>query len=226
MTYYFKILLFSFIIPFIFSFHPKILFYKKFKILIKSIFLTSIPFILWDIIFTSYNIWGFNKLYTSSFYIINLPIEEILFFIIIPFVCLYTHYVLERYNISLFNIENWILINRILSIILLIIALINFYKAYTFFCCLFCSLLMLTVEIKKIKINYNIFYTSFILIMIPFTIVNGALTGLFYEQLVVWYNNSENTGIRLFTIPIEDIIYAYQLILSNLVIFKIFQEKI
>tara|TARA_B100000579_G_C22134421_1_gene533508 strand:- start:220 stop:477 length:258 start_codon:yes stop_codon:yes gene_type:complete len=85
---------------------------------------------------------------------------------------------------------------------------------------------MLTVEIKKIKINYNIFYTSFILIMIPFTIVNGALTGLFYEQLVVWYNNSENTGIRLFTIPIEDIIYAYQLILSNLVIFKIFQEKI
>ena len=62
--------------------------------------------------------------------------------------------------------------------------------------------------------------------MIPFTIVNGALTGLFYDQLIVWYNNSENTGIRLLTIPIEDIIYAYQLILSNLVIFKIFQEKI
>ena len=226
MTYYFKILILAFIIPFIFSFHPKILFYKKFKILIKSIFLTSIPFILWDIIFTSYNIWGFNKLYTSSFYIINLPIEEILFFIIIPFVCLYTHYVLEKYNISLFNVENWRLINRILSLILLIIALINFYKSYTFFCLLFCSLLMFTVEIKKIKINYNIFYTSFILLMIPFAIVNGALTGLFYDQLVVWYNNSENTGIRLFTIPIEDIIYAYQLILSNLVIFKIFQGKI
>tara|TARA_B100001996_G_C18504518_1_gene532790 strand:- start:77 stop:757 length:681 start_codon:yes stop_codon:yes gene_type:complete len=226
MTYYFKILILAFIIPFIFSFHPKILFYKKFKILIKSIFLTSIPFILWDIIFTSYNIWGFNKLYTSSFYIINLPIEEVLFFIIIPFVCLYTHYVLEKYNISLFNVENWRLINRILSLILLIIALINFYKSYTFFCFLFCSLLMFTVEIKKIKINYNIFYTSFILLMIPFAIVNGALTGLFYDQLVVWYNNSENTGIRLFTIPIEDIIYAYQLILSNLVIFKIFQGKI
>ncbi len=225
MTYYFKILIFSFIIPFIFSFHPKISFHKKFNILFKSILLTSLPFILWDIIFTSYHIWGFNKNHISDFYIINLPIEEVLFFIIIPFCCLYTHYVLEKYNISLFEIENWKSINSIIAVILLGISLINFYKAYTFFCCLFCSLLIFTIEIKKIKINYNIFYTSFIILMIPFILVNGALTGMFYEQLVVWYNNSENTGLRIFTIPAEDIIYAFQLILSNLVIYKIFQNR-
>ena len=192
MTYYFKILIFSFIIPFIFSFHPKIFFYKKFNILFKSILLTSLPFILWDIIFTSYNIWGFNKNHISNFHIINLPIEEILFFIIIPFCCLYTHYVLEKFNISLFKIKNWKSINSIIAISLLVIGLINFYKAYTFFCCVFCSLLIFTIEIKKIKVNYNIFYTSFIIIMIPFIIVNGALTGLFYDQIVVWYNNNEN----------------------------------
>ena len=42
--------------------------------------------------------------------------------------------------------------------------------------------------------------------MIPFVIVNGALTGLFLNQQVVWYNQNEILNIYLFTIPIEDII--------------------
>tara|TARA_B100000131_G_C17814041_1_gene490900 strand:- start:281 stop:481 length:201 start_codon:yes stop_codon:yes gene_type:complete len=56
--------------------------------------------------------------------------------------------------------------------------------------------------------------------MVPFILVNGALTGLFFKQVVVWYEPSEILGVFLLTIPIEDIVYAYQLILTNLIIYK------
>jgi lycopene cyclase domain-containing protein len=62
--------------------------------------------------------------------------------------------------------------------------------------------------------------------LIPFFIVNGILTGSFIENEVVWYNNSENLGIRLFTIPIEDTIYALSLILTNLALTEYFQSKL
>ena len=60
--------------------------------------------------------------------------------------------------------------------------------------------------------------------MIPFVIVNGALTGMF-DQMVVWYNSDHIIGLRLITIPIEDSIYALQLILFNLITYKFFVKN-
>ena len=64
-----------------------------------------------------------------------------------------------------------------------------------------------------------------LLITAPFVIVNGSLTGLFFNQTVVWYNELEMLGVYLFTIPIEDLIYAYQLILFNLIIYQMLIKK-
>jgi len=50
--------------------------------------------------------------------------------------------------------------------------------------------------------------------------VNGILTGSFIEGEVVWYNNTENLGLRIFTIPIEDFAYAFSMILYNLLLIE------
>ncbi|MGB2386692.1 MAG: lycopene cyclase domain-containing protein [Flavobacteriaceae bacterium] len=42
------------------------------------------------------------------------------------------------------------------------------------------------------------------------------------ESQVVWYNNAENLGLRMGTIPVEDSIYAYSMILMNLFLFEYF----
>ena len=59
--------------------------------------------------------------------------------------------------------------------------------------------------------------------MIPFLIVNGLLTGSFIEGEVVWYNNAENLGIRLGTIPIEDIVYAFNLLYPGIILIEKFK---
>jgi len=56
--------------------------------------------------------------------------------------------------------------------------------------------------------------------LIPFFIVNGILIGSFIEEPVVWYNNTENLGIRLGTVPIEDIGYAFVMLFSNIILIE------
>ncbi len=66
------------------------------------------------------------------------------------------------------------------------------------------------------------FLVSYAIILIPFLLVNGFLTAV----PVVLYNDVENLGVRIYTIPVEDIFYGMLLILMNIVIYeKLYQRK-
>ena len=54
-------------------------------------------------------------------------------------------------------------------------------------------------------------------------IVECAAVGIPDE--VVWYNDNQNLGIRFFTIPVEDFVYAFSMILSVLYLFDFFKKK-
>lgn len=68
-------------------------------------------------------------------------------------------------------------------------------------------------------------YFSYLVTLIFFFIVNGVLTGSYIDEPVVWYNNSQNLGIRMGTIPFEDIFYGFLLIASIIQIFEYLNEK-
>ncbi|MBN1415663.1 MAG: lycopene cyclase domain-containing protein, partial [Bacteroidales bacterium] len=70
----------------------------------------------------------------------------------------------------------------------------------------------------------NRYAFSFLFILIPFFIVNSILTGTFIPGEVVWYNNQAILGIRILTVPVEDIGYAFSLILMNLLIINKLQK--
>ena len=65
------------------------------------------------------------------------------------------------------------------------------------------------IMIKLNTPNRGIFYLSYAIILIPFTAVNGILTGYITPAPIVWYNDAENLGIRFLTIPIEDYLYYF-----------------
>ena len=213
-------------IPFFFSFHPRLKFFKYWKSLSLAMILTMLIFIPWDVIFTQNGIWGFNDTYFLEHRIFSLPIEEWLFFICIPYACVFTHYALLAYfpNIKISS-KSTRLISYSLLGILLISVVINYDKWYTLINFLY-AIILVPIILKTNKLLLQKFFLTFLVMLIPFFIVNGILTGSFIEDEVVWYNNIENLGIRLFTIPIEDTIYAFTLILTNLSLTEFFQGKL
>ncbi len=222
---YLLINLFSILIPFVASFDKRLDFYKQWRFLFPAIFITLTFFIIWDIYFTHLGVWGFNEKYLTGINIVNLPLEEWLFFIAIPYACVFTYdalnYLVKRdYFKDYAKIISWVLIVLLMSIALLNLQLL--YTSVTFII----TAIFLLFHLYVFRSKYlGRFYFSYMIILIPFLIVNGILTGSFIDEQVVWYDNSQNLGIRIFTIPIEDSVYGLLLILMNITLLEAYRNK-
>jgi lycopene cyclase domain-containing protein len=88
---YFLILAGSVAAPLLLSFDSKVAFYRKWKYVFAAMVFPALLYILWDIYFTSKGVWGFNNHYITGIRFINLPVEEVLFFFIVPYCCLFIY---------------------------------------------------------------------------------------------------------------------------------------
>jgi lycopene cyclase domain-containing protein len=215
----------TFFVPFLYSFESRMKYIKRWKAVFSAITITAILFIVWDIIFTKIGVWSFNPRYHSGIEFFDLPIEEWLFFICIPYASLFIHFAFHYFfpKVSLSD-KAVRVIYLILMVVLLPTIALHYDKWYTAVNYSF-LVLVLTFTILKAPNILNIFFITFLIILVPFSIVNGILTGSFIDEPVVSYNNAENLGIRLGTIPIEDIGYAFSMLLMSLVLIKKLENK-
>ena len=203
-------------VPLLFSFHPKIGFYKTWKVLFITILFVAVPFLTFDSIFTAHGVWSFNPRYITGIYLFNLPMEEILFFICIPYSCLFTYYCLDKFYSLSWNLKAENIFCILFSTFLFITGMVFRQKIYT--SSTFITMAILCI-ILKFVLNINWFgkaISVFAILIIPFLLVNGILTGTGLAGPVVSYNPLFNLGIRIMTIPVEDFIYGFELFLINL----------
>lgn len=223
MAYTYSLILFStVVICFIASFNKHILFNQRFGAFIKSASLAAIPFIAWDIWFTAKGVWWFNTNYTLGIVTAGLPIEEWLFFICIPFSCVFTYFCFNKFFklkwLSGFN--NMIVFFSI--IISCVVALLHHDKIYT----------MVVATSTIITLIYLHFVVRaewiskaslvFTILMLGFIPVNGLLTGTGLDAPIVNYKPGDFLGVRVLTIPIEDAVYGYTQFLLVLYFFNRF----
>jgi len=210
----------SFFIPFLYSFESRMKYIKRWKAVFSAIILTAIFFIVWDIIFTKIGVWSFNPRYHSGLEFFDLPIEEWLFFICIPYASIFIHFAFHYFFSKVSLTDKTVkIIYWILMAVLLPTIFVHYDKWYTAINYTVLAF-VLTYTVFKVPNVLNTFFITFLIILIPFTLVNGILTGSFIDEPVVIYNNAENLGIRLGTIPIEDIGYAFSMLLMSLVLIK------
>jgi lycopene cyclase domain-containing protein len=210
--------------PLAFSFHPKINFYKQWRYFLGPNIVTAVIFIVWDIAFTRMGVWSFNPRYVSGLFIAGLPIEEYLFFLCIPYASVFTYYCLG----SFFNFnkghQTSIIVSWSLILLLLATALGHLPQLYT--SVTFISLAVFIGWQLMRKVSFlPAFYISYMLILLPFFASNGVLTGIATPEPVVSYNNNYNLGIRLFTIPVEDVFYGMLLLLMNVTGFEYARKR-
>ncbi|HVX48769.1 MAG TPA: lycopene cyclase domain-containing protein [Chitinophagaceae bacterium] len=208
-------------VPLAFSFYRPINFYRQWPVFLPAMFITAVVYVTWDIYFTHLGIWGFNDRYITGVYIANLPVEEVLFFICIPYASIFTMHcfdLLKRPYPLYPRTEGFA--TAVITIVLLYVAVLHYNRLYTVTAFGFTALL-LAVARYVIRVQWmGKFYAAYAVIQLPFFIVNGLLTGHWLQAPVVWYNNSENTGLRLTTIPVEDIFYGMGLLLMNNILYQ------
>ena len=179
--------------------------------------LVAIPFILWDVLFTQWGIWGFNDRYLVGGEIWGLPFEEIAFFICIPFACLYTYHCFNLFWGTRFQSKPW-KIHWLIPLICVFFLMIGWDGWYTRWTAigLLCFYLIHLLVWKSPYLN--LFLVAYSILLIPFLITNGVLTGTWIEGEVVWYNPAHHIGVRLGTIPVEDVFYGFMMVLGSVTV--------
>lgn len=112
-----------------------------------------------------------------------------------------------------------------LIFLLLIFGAYYIHKLYTGVTFMLTGLFLAFIMLKLRMRFMGRFYFAFALILIPFLIVNGILTGFFTEEPVVWYNDSETLGVRIGTIPLEDVVYGMLMLLVPITIAEKLEER-
>jgi lycopene cyclase domain-containing protein len=209
------------IFPVLLSFDKRVNFYQSWKWIWPGMAITGLLFLVWDVLFTIHGVWSFNGQYITGVTFFHLPFEEILFFLTVPFACIFIYACLTYYGKWQFSER----ITKAISIALICLAICllccyytKFYTVITFGLLLL-LLLMLQFIFKAQWLSR--FYIAFMVSLLPFYIVNGLLTSI----PIVMYNDAQNMHFRVGTIPFEDHFYSMCLLLMNVAFFEYFKSR-
>ncbi len=206
--------------PLILSLIP-IFFLKKphIKSALVAISISAILFLIWDYLVIGF-FWSFNEKYILGYRILNIPIEEILFFFTVPYSCLL---VWENWKRTFHN-ESKIFLRLFLIVTTVILIFFLSHLTYTFVV-LLVFLLVIIIDIAfKLHLFNSLQFQSFLGIVIILTLItNGYLTA----RPIVLYNEAVKTNILISTVPVEDVVYGLALISLVVILYekRLFQNK-
>lgn len=220
LTYLFLILI-TIVGPIALSFDKKVAFYKNWKHFALAMLTPTVIYIIWDIWFTKIKVWSFNPQFVCGNWFASLPIEEYLFFIIIPYACLFIYDCLKVYLPSFSlnkRLKPTVFLLMAISIFVICVNPTHLYTTVTFgFLFVTLAVLLLTRNTKHLS---HIFL-AWIIALLPMSYVNGVLTG----KPVLIYNDAQNLGIRIGTIPLEDFFYNMVYMLWMITVYEILKKK-
>ncbi len=215
---------FTFVPVLALSFDQNVHYYKKWRFLWPAILITGAFFIIWDVFFTHKGVWGFNEAYLIGVTAFGLPLEECLFFVVVPFACIFIYECLNFYVK-----RDWLApyektITKLLAFLFILIGLLFWNRLYT------ATTFLLTGGFLLFHLFFlsgryrGRFYFAYLVSFLPFMIVNGVLTGGYTIEPIVVYNPKEYLGLRISSIPLDDAVYGFLLLMCVTTFYEYFKK--
>jgi len=209
-------------IPLLFSFEKRVRFCRYYLPLFVSIFFVSTIYIFWDMAAAARGDWAFNAQHILGVQVLGLPIEEILFFVVVPYSCLFTYEVISHFAYE----KTWripVHLWGILPIFFILLSVPFKAQAYTSTVLLFSALITVSALFLTPHLLNSRRYWIFIMITTGlFLVFNTVLTSI----PVVIYDPQAFSQIRVFTIPLEDFFYSWSMLTFYLVVYTFLKSRI
>ena len=164
-------------------------------------------------------------LFRSGWSAWHLPMEEWLFFFTVPFACVFIYECLNYYldKDLLKPVEP--LLTPVLIVLFFFVGGSHFFRMYTATTFWLTGSFLLYHYLFLDGGYRSRFYLAYAVSWLPFLLVNGVLTGGYTEQPIVLYNPDEYLGIRLTSIPLDDSVYSFLLLLGVVTLFEHLRKK-
>jgi len=217
------------IFPLLLSFKWFFPYYKYYKPLFASILIVGGVYILWDVLVTARGDWWFNKTYLMGIEIAGLPIEEILFFVVVPYSCIFIYENLNYFfNDTQISFSKWVYYG--LSTFFVIASLLFYHQEYTVLALLSVVTFFIVASTWFPNLLQSRNYWIYIIISFgAFIIFNYLLTSIpvvLYNPEAIWGGTVDQIWDgRFITIPFEDFFYNYSMLSFYLLVYRYFKKR-
>lgn len=216
MNLYLLINILVLLVPLAFSFDRRVGFFRQWRAALPAIMLVSAFYIFEDVLAAKKGSWWFAPERVGEARLLGLPVGEWLFFLTVPYGCIFIYacmrvYVRERVfhfpraacfaAAAAAAVSAWIFREQDYTRIVLGVFAVT-------------AAVLGTLGYHLISSRH--FWTAMGISYVMFFIVNGVLTGV----PVVLYSPEAIWGVRLITIPLEDVFYNFSMLSWNFLVFR------
>jgi len=222
MSFYSLLMIGVIVFPLILSFDKKVHFYTHWKAVFASLVIVGSVYVFWDVLVTAAGHWGFSKKYTFEYRLWGLPLEEISFFIAVPYACLFTYQVIREYfKEKNFSLPSWgiTLLTGVTGVLGILFSQGGYSRLTLVSVVVFVTL---TEILHPVLFRERSFWVTTLICFVLFFLINSLLTGF----PVVIYNSQEIWNIRIGTIPLEDFFYQFAYIGGSVLVYRLFDDGI
>jgi len=210
------------VFPLALSFDRKVRYVRRWPAAAASALLVGLPYAAWDSFMAARGAWAFSDRFAGAGRLLFLPLGEYLFFLVVPFACLFVSEVVRAYlpekTVRPLRLP-WIVIAAACGLA----AVLCGARLYTATVLLATGIfLLLAAALAPGMLASRRFWLSMLACYLPFLLANGLLTGL----PVVTYDAGTILGPRAFSIPVEDFLYSFSMIGMNFLAFRFLVQRL
>lgn len=193
--------------------------------LILSILCSGIFFTLRNYYFINIGVKTYNPEHIIGTTIYGVPIEDMLFFITVPYAFIFIYRWVTKYFQFLEIQQFTYIFSLTLTITSILLSIIYYNYIYTFLTVSVLAVLNGIVYFGYTPKWYSKFLIAFFIVTLHYILIDGIIT-LTVENKIVNHAEGSVIGLYFFSIPIEDILGFFLLFLMVTTYYEVFQRKL